>query len=135
MPDTPVPAEPQIEFRRTFRFGNNIISANGSKDFIAVFEDGLITKSGDERQILTGKFSFDNSGKAYDFSGFGKLELLEGDKIAFTPSDGIRSVYDAEVSEIVADEGSNANRMNGSWTINEAIVEFRGVTKTFKGFS
>ena len=131
-PNTP-PAEPQIEFRRTVRFGKNIVSANGSKDFVAVVEDGLLTKAADNRKIITGSFSFDNSGKTYSLSKFGKMELLENNKIAFTPDGGSRTEYDVEVSEIVSDSGSNSARMNGSWTINETILEYKGGNYTFKG--
>jgi hypothetical protein len=81
----PTPPAPQIEFRRTVRFDKNIISANGSKDFVAVFDQMLLTKAGDSREIRTGSFSFDNDSKTYSLSGFGKLELLDDKKVAFTP--------------------------------------------------
>ena len=131
-PPTPPPV-PQIEFRRTVRFDKNIISANGSKDFVAVFDKMLLTKAGDSREIRTGSFSFDNASKTYTLSGFGKLELLDDKKVAFTPQGGSRTVYDVEESEIVSDENSNANKMNGSWTLKETILEFRGLNYSFDG--
>ena len=131
-PPTPPPV-PQIEFRRTVRFDKNIISANGSKDFVAVFDQMLLTKAGDSREIRTGSFSFDNDSKTYTLSGFGKLELLDDKKVAFTPQGGSRTVYDVEESEIVSDENSNANKMNGSWTIKKTILKFRAFTYDFSG--
>ena len=58
-PPTPTPdPEPEpvpIEFRRTIRFDNNIVSANSSNDYVAIYKKVLVlTKSGDPREISTG---------------------------------------------------------------------------------
>jgi hypothetical protein len=133
-PTDPVtPPEPEIEFRRTLRFGDTVISANGSKDFVAVYDHRLVTKSGDSREIRTGSFTFNNSTKTYSFTGFGKLELLDDNSVAFTPDGGTRVVYNVTVSQIVSDENSFANKMNGSWTIKETIITFRAYNYTFEG--
>ena len=131
--DPPQPPEPQIEFRRTFRFDGNVFSTNRDGDFVAVLRPDFVTKAADNHKIVIGGYSFDNSGKTWSYSSLGKIELLDDKKIAFTPNGGTRTVYDVEVSEIVSDESSNANKMNGSWTIKETILEFRGVNYTLNG--
>ncbi len=133
---TPTPQpEPQIEFRRTIRFDNNIISTNGSNDFVAVFNSALVTKAGDPREIKTGTYTFDNSAKTFTYNGFGKLEIISDTQIAFTPDGGSRKVYDATMTEIVKDESSVANRVNRSWIIKESILRMdsRGVYKDYSG--
>lgn len=133
-PATPeTPTEIKIEFRKTFRFEGSIISAGNDGDFVAVMKPEILTKSNDGLKVITGDFSFDNSGKVWTFKNLGKVELLENKKIAFTPSGGERKLYDAEITEIVSDTGSNAGKMNGSWTIKETILEFRGVNYTMNG--
>ena len=132
--DPPTPPEPEkIEFRRTFRFDDNIISMNGSNDYVAVYDKEKMTKSGDSREIDTGTFTFDNASKTYTLNGLGKLEIVSDSKIAFTPTGGSKKEYDAKVSLIVSDESSNASLMNRTWVINETILTFRGVNYTFKG--
>ena len=100
---------------------------------MAVADPDILTKAADNHKIVTGSYSFDKSSKTWTYNGFGKIELLEDKKIAFTPVGGSRSEYITEVSEIVSDESSNANRMNGSWTINETILEYRGATYSQSG--
>ena len=131
-PPTPEP-EPPIEFRRTVRFGHNIISFNSSCDFVAVYEEALMTKSGDTRTIKTGSYTFSQDDKAYTLKDFGKLEVLKDDKIAFTPKDGSRKEYKAETTLIVENESAEAYLVNKSWTINKSILKFRGVNYTFDG--
>lgn len=142
-PPTPVdpvtPPEPEpvpIEFRRTIRFDNNIVSTNSSNDYVAVYKKELVlTKSGDPREISTGSYSFDQKTKTYDLKGFGKLEILSDTKIAFTPDGGSRKEYSAKMTEIVSNENSDANHINRSWTIKETILlmESRGVNKSYEG--
>ncbi len=142
-PPTPVdpvtPPEPEpvpIEFRRTIRFDNNIVSANSSNDYVAVYKQELVlTKSGDPRQISTGSYTFDQKTKAYDLKDFGKLEILSDTKVAFTPVGGSRKEYSAKMTEIVSDEKSDANIINRSWTIKETILRMdsRGVNYTYEG--
>jgi len=133
-PTTPTtPTEPQIEFRKTFRFGGSIVSAGNDGDFVAVMMPDLIVKSSDERKVITGSFSFDNASKTWSFTSLGKVELLENKKVAFTASGGERKLFDADITEIVSDTGSNAGKMNGSWTVKETILEFRGANYTMNG--
>ena len=145
-PETPVtptdpenppvtPPEPQIEFRRTFKFGNSIFSTSADGAFVAVL-DKAFTKSADERKIVTGTYTFDNSSKTWSFSGQGKIELLDDKKIAYTPANGTRTVYDnIEVTEIVSSESSDAYKMNGVWTTKETILNMpdRKVNNTYTG--
>jgi len=131
-PDPVTPA-PKIEFRKTFRFDNNIISADGDGDYVAVYNKDLVTKAGDSREILVGTYTFENDIKTWTFTGLGKLELLEENQIAFTPENGSRKVYKAEISEIVTDESSNAYLMNGRWSVKETILEFRGANYSYDG--
>ena len=133
-PDNPpTPPEPPIEFRRTVRFDRNIISFNGSGDFIAVYEEALMTKSGDSRKIKTGSYTFSQDDKTFTLQDFGKLEVLADDKIAFTPKDGSRKEYKAETTLIVDNEKAEANLINKSWTIEKSVLYFRGVNYTFDG--
>ena len=132
---TPDPEPVPIEFRRTIRFDNNIVSTNTSNDFVAVYKKELLTKSGDPREITTNTYSFDQKTRAYDLKGFGKLEILGDTKVAFTPVSGSRKEYDAKMTEIVSDEKSDANHINRSWTIKETILRMdsRGVNYTYQG--
>lgn len=130
---TPTPEPDPIEFRRTVRFDHNIISMNSSKDFIAVFEESLVTKSPDSRKILTGSYTFSDSDNIYTLKDFGKLEIIDDKQVAFTPSGGTRKVYDAETTVIVDAEESNSYYLNRSWTINESILKFRGANYSFDG--
>lgn len=136
-PDNPpvTPPEPQIEFRKTFKFGNSIFSTSADGAFVAVL-DKAFTKSADERKIVTGTYTFDNSSKTWSFSGQGKIELLDDKKIAYTPANGTRTVYDnIEVTEIVSDESSNANKLNGVWTITYTTLDLpeRSVNRNYQG--
>ena len=134
-PDTPPdpPAEPELETRRTFSFDDCVISTNGSGDFVAVLKKGLVTRSGGSRDIYTGSFSYDKSTKTFTYANVGKIEVLEDKKIAFTPAGGSRAECDAEVTEIVPDENAAANRLNGSWVVEETILDYRGGNYTFTG--
>lgn len=138
-PDPPTPPEPEpvpIEFRRTIRFDNNIVSTNSSNDYVAVYKKELVlTKSEDPREITTGSYTFDQKTKAYDLKDFGKLEILSDTQIAFTPVGGSRKEYSAKMTEIVSNENSDANHINRSWTIKETILlmESRGVNYTYEG--
>lgn len=142
-PPTPVdpvtPPEPEpvpIEFRRTIRFDNNIVSANSSNDYVAIYKKELAqTKSGDPRAISTGSYTFDQKTRTYDLKGFGKLEILSDTKIAFTPDGGSRKEYSAKMTEIASDEKSDAYIVNRSWTIKETILRMdsRGVNYTYPG--
>ena len=125
--------EPPLEFRRTVRFDRHILSFNSSNDFIAVYEESLLTKSEDPRKISTGTYTFSQDDKAYTLKDFGKLEVLADDKVAFTPKDGSRKEYKAETTLIVENEASEANLVNKSWTINKSILKFRGVNYTLDG--
>lgn len=129
---TPPPAPP-IEFRNTFRFDNNIVSTSGSGDFVAVVNPSLVTKSHDNRKVITGSYTFNNDAKTWSYTGLGKIELTDDNKIAFTPSNGSRKEYDVKISEIVSDEESVAYKLNGSWTIKETMVDFRGGNYRYEG--
>jgi hypothetical protein len=129
-PSTPTdpPAEPELEIRRTFRFDNNIISTNGSGDYVAV-----LGKAGNGHDIHTGSFYYDKSTKTFTYTNLGKIEVLDGQKVAFTPTGGSRKEYNASVTEIVSDQNAVANRMNGTWIIEETILDYRGGNYTFTG--
>ena len=129
----PTPPEPEIETRRTFNFGDNIISTSGSGDFVAVLKKGLVTRAGGNRDIFTGSFSFDKTTKTLSYTKVGKIEMLEDKSIAFTPVGGMRTEYKAEETEIVSDENATANRLNGSWVVEETILDYRGANYTFAG--
>lgn len=122
-PTPPTPPEPEpeppIEFRRTVRFGQVILSFNSSNDFVAIYPESIMTKSGDSRKISTGTYTFSQEDKAYTLKDFGKLEVLKDDKVAFTPKDGERKEYKAETTLITENEVSLYNR---SWTIKETIL-------------
>ena len=136
-PTPPTPPEPEpeppIEFRRTVRFGQVILSFNSSNDFIAIYPESIMTKSGDSRKISTGTYTFSQEDKAYTLKDFGKLEVLKDDKVAFTPKDGERKEYTAKTSLIVDNEKTEAYLVNKSWTINESILKFRGANYSFDG--
>lgn len=134
-PTPPTPPEPElIEFRKTIRFKDSVVSTNGSNDFVAVYSKILLTK-GEENgpEIMTGSYTFDNASKTYNFTGFGKLELLDDSRIAFTPAGGTRQVYDAKITEIVPNETASARLMNRSWVTTQTILAFRGVNYTYTG--
>ncbi len=131
-PTPPTPAPP-IEFRNTFRFDNNIVSTSGSGDFVAVVKSSLVTKSGDSREVITGSYTFNNDAKTWSYSGLGKIELKDDNKIAFTPSNGSSKEYEVKISEIVSDKESVAYKLNGSWTIYETLVDFGGKNYRFDG--
>jgi hypothetical protein len=131
----PVPSDPQIEFRKTFKFGNSIFSASSNGAYVAIL-DKAFTKAGDERKIVTGTYSFDNSSKTWSFTSLGKIELLEDKKIAYTPSGGARTVYEnVEITEIVSNESSEAYKVNGIWVITQTILNMpdRNVNNTYPG--
>ena len=132
-PPTPPEPEPPIEFRRTIRFDHNIISFNSSKDFVAVYQESLLTKSGDPRKIVSSSYSYSDVNKTYVLKDFGKLEVVDDKQIAFTPEGGSRKVYDAETTLIVDSETAPAYLVNKSWTLNESILKFRGVNYSFDG--
>lgn len=136
-PTPPTPPEPEpeppIEFRRTIRFDHNIISFNSSKDFVAIYEESLLTKSGDSRKIASSSYTYSDDNKTYVLKDFGKLEVVDDKQIAFTPSGGSRKVYDAQTTLIVDNEASAAYLVNKSWIINESILKFRGVNYSFDG--
>ena len=132
-PPTPPEPEPPIEFRRTIRFDHNIISFNSSKDFVAVYQESLLTKSGDPRKIVSSSYSYSDDNKTYVLKDFGKLEVVDDKQIAFTPEGGSRKVYDAETTLIVDSETAPAYLVNKSWTLNESILKFRGVNYSFDG--
>ena len=101
-PTPPTPPEPEpeppIEFRRTVRFGQVILSFNSSNDFIAIYPESVMTKSGDSRKISTGTYTFSQEDKTYTLKDLGKLEVLKDDKVAFTPKDGERKgIYGQDV--------------------------------------
>ena len=133
-PDNPpvTPPAPPIEFRNTFRFDKNIISTNGSGDFVAVFNESL-TKGGDGRKIVTGSYTFDNDSKTWNYTGFGKIVLGDDNKISFSTADGVSKTFVAEISEISSDEESVAYKLNGCWTTKQTVVEFRGGTYRYQG--
>ena len=131
-PPTPTPPPP-LEFRRTIKFDHNIISFNSSKDFIAVFEEGLLTKSGDHRKIASSTYTYSDDDRTYVLKDFGRLEVVDDKQIAFTPNGGSRKVYDSETTLIVDNETAAAYLVNKSWTINESILKFRGVNYSFDG--
>ncbi len=132
-PNPPTPPAPPIEFRNTFRFDNNIVSTSGSGDFIAVVNPSFVTKSHDYRKVITGSYTFSNDAKTWSYTGLGKIELTDDNKIAFTPSDGSRKEYEVKISEITSDEESVAYKLNGSWTIKETMVDFRGGNYRYEG--
>ena len=132
-PPTPPEPEPPIEFRRTIRFDHNIISFNSSKDFVAVYQESLLTTSGDPRKIVSSSYSYSDDNKTYVLKDFGKLEVVDDKQIAFTPEGGSRKVYDAETTLIVDSETAPAYLVNKSWTLNESILKFRGVNYSFDG--
>lgn len=136
-PTPPTPPEPEpeppIEFRRTVRFGQVILSFNSSNDFIAIYPESVMTKSGDSRKISTGTYTFSQEDKTYTLKDLGKLEVLKDDKVAFTPKDGERKEYTAKTSLIVDNEKTEAYLVNKSWTINESILKFRGANYSFDG--
>ena len=133
-PPTPEPEpEPPLEFRRTIRFSQVILSFNSSNDFIAIYPESIMTKSGDSRKIFTGTYTFSQDDKAYTLKDFGKLEVLADDKVAFTPKDGTRKEYKAETTLIVDNDKTEAYLVNKSWTINESILKFRGANYSFDG--
>ena len=136
-PTPPTPPEPEpeppIEFRRTVRFGQVILSFNSSNDFIAIYPESIMTKSGDSRKISTGTYTFSQEDKTYTLKDLGKLEVLKDDKVAFTPKDGERKEYTAKTSLIVDNEKTEAYLVNKSWTINESILKFRGANYSFDG--
>ena len=136
-PPTPTPPEPEpeppLEFRRTIRFSQVILSFNSSNDFIAIYPESIMTKSGDSRKIFTGTYTFSQDDKAYTLKDFGKLEVLADDKVAFTPKDGTRKEYKAETTLIVDNDKTEAYLVNKSWTINESILKFRGANYSFDG--
>lgn len=132
-PPTPPEPEPPIEFRRTIRFDHNIVSFNSSKDFVAVYQESLLTKSGDPRKIVSSSYSYSDDNKTYVLKDFGKLEVVDDKQIAFTPEGGSRKVYDAETTLIVDSETAPAYLVNKSWTLNESILKFRGVNYSFDG--
>ena len=128
-PPTPEPEpEPPLEFRRTIRFSQVILSFNSSNDFIAIYPESIMTKSGDSRKIFTGTYTFSQDDKAYTLKDFGKLEVLADDKVAFTPKDGTRKEYKAETTLIADNEKSADNLANRSWNINNVILKFRGAS-------
>lgn len=131
-PPEPEP-EPPLEFRRTIRFSQVILSFNSSNDFIAIYPESIMTKSGDSRKIFTGTYTFSQDDKAYTLKDFGKLEVLADDKVAFTPKDGTRKEYKAETTLIVDNDKTEAYLVNKSWTINESILKFRGANYSFDG--
>ncbi len=131
-PTPPTPAPP-IEFRNTFRFDNNIVSTSGSGDFVAVVKSSLVTKSNDSRKIITGSYTFDNDAKTWSYSGLGKIILKDDNKISFTPSEGSGKDYEVKISEIVSDKESVAYKLNGSWTVKETTVDFRGGNYSYPG--
>ncbi len=133
-PDTPpTPPEPEIETRRTFSFDGNIISTNGSGDFVAVLKKGVVTRANGRPDIFTGSFSFDKTTKTFSYTKVGKIEMLEDKSIAFTPVGGARTEYSTKETEIVTDENAAANRLNGSWVVEETILDYRGANYTFAG--
>lgn len=136
-PTPPTPPEPEpeppIEFRRTVRFGQVILSFNSSNDFIAIYPESVMTKSGDSRKISTGTYTFSQEDKTYTLKDLGKLKVLKDDKVAFTPKDGERKEYTAKTSLIVDNEKTEAYLVNKSWTINESILKFRGANYSFDG--
>ena len=135
-PDNPpTPPEPQIEFRKTFKFGNSIFSFSSDGAFVAILDEAF-TKAGDNRKIVTGTYTFDNSSKTWSFSSLGKIELIEDKKIAFTPSGGARTVYEnVDMTEIVSNEDSEAYKINGTWVITQTILNMpdRNVNNTYTG--
>lgn len=136
-PDTPpvppTPTEPEIETRRTFNFDDNIISTNGSGDFVAVLKKGIVTRANGRPDIFSGSFTFDKTTKTFSYSKVGKIEILEDKRVAFTPAGGTRTEYSAKETEIVSDENAAANRLNGSWVVEETILDYRGGNYTFAG--
>jgi len=132
-PDPVTPPAPEIEFRRTVRFDNNIISFNSSKDYIAVYKESLLTKSGDPRKIVSSTYSYSGSDRTYVLQDLGKLEVIDDKQIAFTPDGGDRKVYDAETSLIVENESSVAYLANKSWTIEKSRLYFRGASYDLDG--
>ena len=115
------------------RFGQVILSFNSSNDFIAIYPESVMTKSGDSRKISTGTYTFSQEDKTYTLKDLGKLEVLKDDKVAFTPKDGERKEYTAKTSLIVDNEKTEAYLVNKSWTINESILKFRGANYSFDG--
>ena len=136
-PTPPTPPEPEpeppLEFRRTVRFEQVILSFNSSNDFVAIYPESVMTKSGDSRKISTGTYTFSQEDKTYTLKDFGKLEVLKDDKVAFTPKDGERHEYTAKTSLIVENEKSEANLINKSWSIERSSLYFRGASYDLDG--
>ena len=129
---TPTPPPP-IEFRRTITFDNSIVSFNSSKDYIAVYKETLLTKSGDPRKIVSSTYTYSDDDRTYTLKDFGKLEVIDDKQIAFTPSGGSRKVYDATTSLIVDNQTSAAYLVNKSWTIERSTLYFRGASYDLDG--
>ena len=133
-PDPPTPPAPDpIEFRRTVRFEQVIISFNSAKDFVAVYPEALLTKSGDPRKISVGTYSFSDSDNTYTMKDFGKIEVIDDKQVAFTPAGGTRKVYDATSTLISTDEKSVAYLANKSWSIERSTLYFRGASYDLDG--
>ena len=136
-PTPPTPPEPEpeppIEFRRTVRFGQVILSFNSSNDFVAIYPESIMTKSGDSRKISTGTYTFSQEDKTYTLKDFGTLEVLKDDKVAFTPKGGERKEYTAKTSLIVDNEKAEANLINKSWSIERSSLYFRGASYDLDG--